>query len=131
MRFLNHTICLEEPVCLTRSYPGNCLLSNTIMHPYLPFTQAMMTTVTALFMIPTAVIFPTLLREANCPPSSVTLRRKPPARAEPARHWGEGHGRSMDHLYLDDDFDDEDADFDEALLAGEIRPLHATIGIPQ
>ena len=81
-----------------------------------------MTTVTALFMIPTAVIFPTLLREANSPPPSVTLRKKLPPRAEPPRHWGEGHGHSTDQLYLDDEMeDDEDADFDEALLDGECQ----------
>lgn len=34
-----------------------------------------MTAVTALFMIPTALVFPALLRKANTPPSSVTLTR--------------------------------------------------------
>lgn len=77
-----------------------------------------MTTVTALFMIPTAVIFPTLLREANSPPSSVTLRRKQPARAG-QRKWMEGNGRSMNQLDLDDEIDEQDEDFDDAWFAGE------------
>lgn len=34
-----------------------------------------MTAVTALFMIPTALVFPALLRKANTPPKSVTLSR--------------------------------------------------------
>lgn len=34
-----------------------------------------MAAVTALFMIPTALVFPALLRKANTPPSSVTLKR--------------------------------------------------------
>ncbi|CAM9572739.1 unnamed protein product [Scytosiphon promiscuus] len=37
--------------------------------------KAEMTAATALFMIPTALVFPTLLRKANTPPSSVTLTR--------------------------------------------------------
>ena len=37
--------------------------------------QAKMTAVTALFMVPTALVFPALLRKANTPPSSVTLSR--------------------------------------------------------
>lgn len=77
-----------------------------------------MTTVTALFMIPTAVIFPTLLREANSPPSSVTLRRKLLARSE-HRHWGEGNGRSVDQRDSDDEMSEQDDDFDDALLVGE------------
>ena len=34
-----------------------------------------MTAATALFMIPTALVFPALLRKANTPPSSFTLSR--------------------------------------------------------
>lgn len=34
-----------------------------------------MTAVTALFMLPTALVFPALLRKANTPPSSMTLTR--------------------------------------------------------
>ena len=34
-----------------------------------------MAAVTALFMIPTALVFPALLRKSNTPPSSVTLKR--------------------------------------------------------
>ncbi|CAM9611479.1 unnamed protein product, partial [Laminaria digitata] len=83
-----------------------------------------MTTVTALFMLPTAVIFPTLLREANSPPSSVTLRRRQqqPARGaerENNRPWIEGDGRSVNRqrdLYDDEMDEEEDEDFDEALL---------------
>ena len=35
-----------------------------------------MTAVTALFMIPTALVFPALLRKANTPASSMTLARR-------------------------------------------------------
>lgn len=38
-------------------------------------SQAQMVAVTALFMIPTALVFPALLRKANTPPSSMTLSR--------------------------------------------------------
>lgn len=37
--------------------------------------QAKMTAVTALFMIPPALVFPALMRKANTPPPSVTLTR--------------------------------------------------------
>lgn len=43
-----------------------------------------MTAATALFMIPTALIFPALLRKANTPPASITTRRTPLDRSEEA-----------------------------------------------
>ncbi|CAM9773342.1 unnamed protein product [Scytosiphon promiscuus] len=45
--------------------------------------KAQMTVVTALFMIPTALVFPALLRQANTPPRSITLKRE---RYFPAMH---------------------------------------------
>lgn len=82
-----------------------------------------MTTATALFMLPTAVIFPALLREANSPPASVTLRRKnPPPRTEKHhdRQWHDLIGRSSNALHLDDVLDQESEDSEEVLNAGGV-----------
>eukprot|EP00903_Cladosiphon_okamuranus_P011441 g10779.t1 len=62
--------------------------------------KAKMTAVTALFMIPTAWVFPALLRKANTPPSSATLSRsrrdKRQVDGEKSTHIRDG--RSMRHL---------------------------------
>lgn len=55
-----------------------------------------MTAVTALFMIPTALVFPALLRKANTPPSSMTLarRRRVQRQIVHTRHTPKRGGRS-------------------------------------
>lgn len=55
---------------------GNSPPDNSTIYVGAPFLQVQMTVVTALFMLPTAVFFPMLLRVANTPPTSVTLRRR-------------------------------------------------------
>lgn len=77
-----------------------------------------MTAVTALFMLPTAVIFPALLRRANTPPSSVTLERA----ARLRRRVNRMHQGLKDDNFNDEEdgsFDLQRQDFTEALNAGE------------
>lgn len=68
-----------------------------------------MTAVTALFMIPTAMIFPALLRRANTPPASVTLRRESRLRRWLRKHDGRmgevddsrpGDERKLDYMHV-------------------------------
>ena len=47
-----------------------------------------MAAVTALFMMPTALVFPALLRIANTPPSSATLARARPVRRQSGGEQG-------------------------------------------
>lgn len=54
-----------------------------------------MTVVTALFMIPTALVFPALLRQANTPPHSVTLARERYFRRQAA--WGRSSLDGREH----------------------------------
>ena len=77
-----------------------------------------MTTATALFMLPTALIFPTLLREANTPPASVTLRTKDAPRPE-QHNQRSVRDRSMTERSLDDILGEDSEDSEEALEAGE------------
>lgn len=64
-RELSHSFALRRSKLRTRNGAG----------PTASAEQAEMTAATALFMIPTALVFPALLRKANTPPSSVTLTR--------------------------------------------------------
>eukprot|EP00904_Undaria_pinnatifida_P010764 jgi/Undpi1/6818/HiC_scaffold_21.g09294.m1 len=83
--------------------------------------KAMMTTATALFMLPTAIIFPTLLREANTPPASVTLRTKQTPRPEQQDHSHDVRGRGMTERNSDDILEEESEDSEEALDAARER----------
>lgn len=62
--------------------------------------QAQLTVMTALFMIPAAVIFPALLRLANTPPASVTLTRVNP---RPSLWWRGRNERSKERVDEPDD----------------------------
>ncbi len=53
-----------------------------------------MAVVTALFMVPTALVFPALLRKANTPPSSVTLMRPRQLTSQRRREFLEHLGRN-------------------------------------
>ena len=80
-----------------------------------------MTTATALFMLPTAIIFPTLLREANTPPASVTLRTKQTPRPEQQDHSHDVRGHGMTERNSYDILEEESEDSEEGLDAGERR----------
>lgn len=85
--------------------------------------QAQMTVVTALFMIPTAIIFPTLLKRANVPPPSSTLKRQ-----RRLRRWLKGF---RDQRPCEDDaiaqslVDREKADFAHLLTQRTYLPRRA------
>lgn len=78
-----------------------------------------MTAVTALFMIPTAVVFPYLLRKANTPPSSVTLSRV--RKSAHKKHGQRRHSVGDDEHGMNEHdrlVKAQDEDFDAALSAG-------------
>lgn len=85
-------------------------------------SQATMTVATALFMLPTVVVFPMLLRLANTPPASVTIAR----RNRKLTSWYRGEDTTS-HSNLQDDsriwVEDKDSliqdDFNPVLQAGE------------
>lgn len=78
-----------------------------------------MTAATALFMIPTAIIFPALLRKANTPPSSSTLCRARKSTPKKGRRWhvygGSEHGTTEHDRILKAQHED----FHVALSAGK------------
>lgn len=79
--------------------------------------KTLFTVITALFMIPTAVVFPALLRRANTPPPSVTLKSRTVTR------WSKrGEERSKSAGYQDEDGDllkGDKSDFSQVFNAGE------------
>lgn len=92
---------------------------DAIPRPAQTSIQAEMTAATALFMIPTALIFPALLRKANTPPSSATLSRATQPKHHNGHQWqgfeGNEYGISLHERILNAQNDD----FDAALSAGE------------
>lgn len=60
-------------------------------------SQAEMTVVTALFMIPTAMAFPAMMRSANTPPSSDTLALVRKHKTSKQLRPFEDHDHYMDH----------------------------------
>lgn len=90
------------------------------------FLQVQMTIVTALFMLPTAIVFPMLLRLANTPPSSLTLLRR--------RHWErrrthrfsgdpESHDEYRADVLYQHHHKRREEDFAETLKSGESRSV--------
>lgn len=79
--------------------------------------KTLFTVVTALFMIPTAVVFPALLRRANTPPPSVTLRSRTLTR------WSKrGEQRFKSAAYQEEDEDllkGDTSGFSQVFNAGE------------
>lgn len=92
-----------------------------------------MTAVTALFMLPAALVFPSLLRKANTPPPSATLawRRRRQREIASGRH---SQGMSdADYLKMkyDEAAREKYEDFLAALKAGERLVLPLTCPHPQ
>ncbi|CAM9917336.1 unnamed protein product [Ectocarpus fasciculatus] len=76
--------------------------------------KAEMTAVTALFMIPTALAFPAMMRIANTPPSSGTL-----ALARTKKNAKQHHDHNMDEH--DQLVKTQHEDFQAALSHGELE----------
>lgn len=83
--------------------------------------QVELTLVSALFMFPTGVVFPAILRVANTPPSSQTLEMAPRTRRdEPGGPATDHH----DHVKVAQE--ERDADFRRVLEEGE-RNVHRSM----
>ncbi|CAM9330890.1 unnamed protein product, partial [Hapterophycus canaliculatus] len=89
---------------------------------------AEMTAATALFMIPTALVFPALLRKANTPPSSATLTRVRALRRKHVNgrqslHAGENSGSHHGRLVQA-----QREDFEATLAAARAKPRNHVRG---
>lgn len=120
--FCSHSWTLSELITTHASRAGTslrtlkCSLSTNSCRP-----QVEMTVVSALFMIPTGVVFPVLLRAANTPPASVTLQRT----ERQDQHEDPGN----DLFYqLQLEQEQRDADFRNALQSGEfLQPQRLSV----